>query len=103
MNEHNLGQYKPMDAGAGSNYDSIQTIDLEIRAFEYTLLYLFSRGKIRGTVHTCWGQEIPPVVISTLMTESDQLFCTHPGYGYFLAITKDQYGLAIKSKAANFY
>jgi TPP-dependent pyruvate/acetoin dehydrogenase alpha subunit len=103
MNGHNLGQYKPMDAGANSNYYSIQTIDLEIRAFELKLLDPYSRGKNRGTVHTCWGQEIPPVVVSTLMTESDQLFGTHRGHGYFMAITKDQDGLAIKSKAANFY
>ena len=94
MNEHNSGQYNPMDAGASSNFSSIQTIALEIRAFELKLLDLFSRGKIRGTVHTCWGQEIPPAVISTLMTESDQLFGTHRGHGYFLAITKDQDGLA---------
>ena len=67
---------------------------LKVRAFELKLLSLFSEGHIRGTVHTCWGQELTPALVAHLLEPDDIVFGTHRGHGYFLGITKDFEGLA---------
>lgn len=54
----------------------------------------FSKGSVRGTVHTCYGQELTPSVVMSLMRESDVLFGTHRAHGYYLAGTNDFQGLA---------
>ena len=67
---------------------------LRIRRFEEKLLGLFSKGLIRGTIHTCLGQELIPVTLTQLLTEDDFVFGTHRGHGYFLAQTGDYRALA---------
>jgi 2-oxoisovalerate dehydrogenase E1 component len=67
---------------------------IKIRAFEVGLLELFGLGKIRGTVHTCWGQEMTPSLLSAMLNSKDHVFGTHRGHGYFLSITEDFNGLA---------
>lgn len=69
-------------------------LGLRIRAFELKLLSLFGEGQIRGTVHTCWGQELPASVLSQLVDPNDVVFGTHRGHGYFLGLTQDYQGLA---------
>lgn len=65
-----------------------------IRHTEQALLDLFAEGYIRGTVHTCLGQEaIATGVIAALETERDIVCSNHRGHGHFLAFTNNIYGL----------
>ena len=58
---------------------------IEIRTFETFLLDLFASGKINGTVHTCVGQEMTPVILSQYLSVSDMVFSNHRGHGHYLA------------------
>lgn len=61
-----------------------------IRLVEERLLELFVEGKIKGTTHTCIGQEAVAVgVIGCLDTSKDTVFSTHRGHGHYLASTGD--------------
>ena len=62
---------------------------LKIRKFELFLLQLYSKGYLNGTVHTCIGQEITPVIVSNYMKEGDVCFSNHRGHGHFLSISED--------------
>jgi len=65
-----------------------------IRRVEETLLTLFSKGLLYGTVHTCLGQEACAVgVISALDRGRDVVWSNHRGHGHFLAYTGDIAGL----------
>ncbi|WP_113907281.1 thiamine pyrophosphate-dependent dehydrogenase E1 component subunit alpha [Aliidiomarina celeris] len=65
-----------------------------IRHTETALLELFSQGKVRGTVHTCLGQEACAVgVVSALNKETDIIYSNHRGHGHYLAYSQDVYGL----------
>lgn len=74
---------------------SLNALDLEniltIRAFEESLLELFKNGHIGGTVHTCVGQEINPVIISKFTREGDYFLSNHRGHGHFLAFNQFKY------------
>ena len=76
--------------------DQLQLIStaLRIRVFEQKLLQLFGAGHIRGTVHTCLGQELLAAAVSHLLSSDDWLFGTHRGHGYYLSLTGDYKGLA---------
>lgn len=57
-----------------------------IRQVERLFLDLFSRGMIRGTVHTCYGQEACAVgVMNAVDRDRDVVFSNHRGHGHFLA------------------
>ncbi len=61
-----------------------------IRRVEETLLSLFSQGKIRGTVHTCIGQESTAVgVVGALDKERDVIFSNHRAHGHYIAYGGD--------------
>ncbi|MDB2708471.1 thiamine pyrophosphate-dependent enzyme [Amylibacter sp.] len=62
---------------------------LEIRKFEELLLELFSLGKIRGTTHTCIGQETTAVGVLSALGEKSVVISNHRGHGHFIAKTKD--------------
>ena len=65
-----------------------------IRTVEESLLELFSKGYLRGTVHTCIGQEACAVgVVNALDKSKDILFSNHRGHGHYLAYSNDVYGL----------
>ncbi len=65
-----------------------------IRHTETALLELFSKGKVRGTVHTCLGQEACAVgVVSALNRDIDIIFSNHRGHGHYLAYCQDVKGL----------
>ena len=65
-----------------------------IRRTEETLLDLFSKGLLFGTVHTCIGQEPGAVgVISALDRSKDVIWSNHRGHGHFLAFSDDVEGL----------
>jgi 2-oxoisovalerate dehydrogenase E1 component len=57
-----------------------------IRAFELSLLELFKRGLLAGTVHTCIGQELCAAALHPhLIPGVDAFFATHRGHGHYLA------------------
>lgn len=58
-----------------------------IRQFETRLLELFSQGKINGTVHTCVGEELTPVMLCHYINEDDIFLSNHRGHGHFIAKT----------------
>lgn len=64
-----------------------------IREFENTLLNLFSKGKLNGTVHTCVGQETVSVAISSAFKQGDRLFSNHRGHGHFISVGGDSKAL----------
>ena len=71
-------------------YRQMQTI----RRVEETLLALFAQGKIRGTVHTCIGQESTAVgVVNALDGEKDVIFSNHRAHGHFIVYSDEVTGL----------
>jgi acetoin:2,6-dichlorophenolindophenol oxidoreductase subunit alpha len=65
-----------------------------VRRFEEMLLTLFSRGRLRGTVHTCLGQEACAVgIVDALDPARDTVSSNHRGHGHFLAFNPDTRGL----------
>lgn len=68
-----------------------------IRHTESTLLDMFSKGMLNGTVHTCIGQEGCAVgVVSALDKEKDVIFSNHRGHGHYLAYCNDVRGLILE-------
>jgi TPP-dependent pyruvate/acetoin dehydrogenase alpha subunit len=68
-----------------------------IRKVEETLLELFSKGLLRGTVHTCIGQEGCAVgVVHALNKETDTICSNHRGHGHFLAYCGNYQGLILE-------
>ena len=67
---------------------------LRIRAVEEALLALFTEGLVRGTVHTCLGQEAIPVAVAASLDRARDVVCSnHRGHGHFLAWSSDARGL----------
>lgn len=70
------------------NLDNIKNLiiakALKIRAFENTLLSLFSEGKLNGTVHTCIGEELIGATIGSLVNEEDYIVSNHRGHGHYI-------------------
>ncbi|MGB6429963.1 MAG: thiamine pyrophosphate-dependent dehydrogenase E1 component subunit alpha [Candidatus Acidiferrales bacterium] len=67
---------------------------LQVRRVEESLLQLFSRGLLFGTVHTCIGQEVCGVgVTQALNPAKDVLWSNHRGHGHYLSFTGDLQGL----------
>lgn len=64
-----------------------------IRDFEELLLKLFSQGKLNGTVHTCVGQEVIPVLLAENTTTEDVYISNHRGHGHYISKTGDVKGL----------
>lgn len=65
-----------------------------IRTVETSLLDLFGKGKLRGTVHTGIGQEaIAAGVIAALDLDRDVICSNHRGHGHYLAYCGDAKGL----------
>jgi 2-oxoisovalerate dehydrogenase E1 component len=64
-----------------------------IREFEGLLLKLFNKGLLNGTVHTCVGQELIPVILSQFLNINDRIFSNHRGHGHYLAFNGDHISL----------
>lgn len=62
---------------------------LNIRLFEESLLRLNKSGKMRGTVHTCIGQEMIGACLSQALEDQDFIFATHRNHGHLLALDVD--------------
>ena len=67
---------------------------MDIRAFETTLLNLFSENKIGGTTHTSLGQELSGVLVGMLVTDQDIIISNHRCHAHYLGLTNDFVGLA---------
>ncbi|HEX3683973.1 MAG TPA: thiamine pyrophosphate-dependent enzyme [Bryobacteraceae bacterium] len=77
---------------AGTNIDYVSRVFL-IRSFEQRILKLFSEGKVRGTVHTCIGQEFVGVAVASHLESEDLIVSNHRCHGHYLARTGDVQGL----------
>jgi 2-oxoisovalerate dehydrogenase E1 component len=66
---------------------------LLIRRVEETLLELYSKGKINGTIHTCVGQEFSAIAFAGQINQSDFVFSNHRSHGHYISFTNDYYGL----------
>lgn len=65
-----------------------------VRVVEETLLQLFSRGLLKGTVHTCIGQEACAAgVVSAIDRDRDVIFSNHRAHGHFLTYCDNVEGL----------
>ena len=64
-----------------------------IRRVEETLLDLFNKGLMNGTVHTCIGQEFSGVAISEYLSKDDYVLSNHRGHGHYISRTEDIKGL----------
>lgn len=65
-----------------------------IRHVEMTLLELFSKGYLRGTVHTSIGQEACAVgVISNIDNAKDLVYSNHRCHGHYISYSNDIKGL----------
>ncbi len=57
-----------------------------IRTIESKFLEYYSKGRIKGTVHTCLGQEACAVgVLNAIDREKDIVFSNHRAHGHFIA------------------
>jgi pyruvate dehydrogenase E1 component alpha subunit len=66
---------------------------LLIRNVELAILDLFSEGLVKGTAHTCLGQEYIPVSLSPFMVKDDFIISNHRGHGHYLSLSGDVEGL----------
>jgi acetoin:2,6-dichlorophenolindophenol oxidoreductase subunit alpha len=66
---------------------------LLIRNVELTILNLFSEGLVKGTAHTCLGQEYIPVSLHPFMLNNDFIISNHRGHGHYLSLSEDVEGL----------
>lgn len=68
----------------------MKTIDLhrnmiKIRLFEESLMKMFDKGLLRGTIHTSIGQEAVAVGILSNIIPGDSIFSSHRCHGHFIA------------------
>ncbi len=76
--------------------DLILKESILIRETEKTLLDLFSKGKLNGTVHTCIGQEYTGALLSKITDYNDVVFSNHRGHGHYIGKTNDVEGLLLE-------
>ena len=74
--------------------DLIVEKSVEIRAFEKVVIEKFGTGKIRGTFHASYGQELTSTIIASLVDKQDYIFGTHRSHALYLALSNDFKGLA---------
>src|SRR5215471_7246953 len=77
----------------GLPLDSLIHDAFKIRGAETKLLELFAAGELNGTVHTCVGQELFPIVLARYLRADDYVVSNHRGHGHYLSVTGDFEGL----------
>lgn len=65
----------------------------KIRQFEKDVLEEYQKGKIRGSVHCCIGQELDIVTLIGALVPGDVIVSNHRCHGHYLAFTGDYSGL----------
>ena len=68
-------------------------ISILIRRVELKLLDLFNKGKIKGTIHTCVGQEYTGAVLRIFNDIEYNVFSNHRSHGHYIGKTNDVNGL----------
>lgn len=58
---------------------------LKIRLFEKKVEFLFTKGLIHGTTHSCIGQEAVAVGVCSVLQPDDFVTSTHRGHGHAIA------------------
>jgi hypothetical protein len=71
----------------GLPLDSFIHDALRIRGVETKLLEMFAAGELNGTVHTCVGQELLPIVLARYLRADDYVVSNHRGHGHYLSVT----------------
>ena len=59
---------------------------IEIRRTEESIQAMFAAGLVKGTTHTCQGQEAVSVAMAAASTPADVFTCTYRGHGHALAL-----------------
>ena len=62
---------------------------LKIRLFEENLLDLYSKGHVKGTTHTCIGQEINSAILNFYKNSEDIIVSNHRSHGHFISHTNN--------------
>ena len=65
----------------------------KIRKVEQTLLDLFGKGVVGGTIHTCVGQEFTGIAVAKNLKQGDTVVSNHRCHGHYLSIYQDYEGL----------
>lgn len=65
----------------------------KIRKVEQSLLDLFGKGLVGGTIHTCVGQEFSGISLASHLSSGDVVVSNHRCHGHYLAIYQDFEGL----------
>ncbi len=65
----------------------------KIRKVEQTLLDLFGKGVVGGTIHTCVGQEFTGIAVAKNLNPGDTVVSNHRCHGHYLSIYEDYEGL----------
>lgn len=65
----------------------------KIRKVEQSLLDLFGKGLVGGTIHTCVGQEFSGISLAPHLSSGDVVVSNHRCHGHYLAIYQDFEGL----------
>lgn len=70
------------------NGDPSHALDrmIEIRVLEEHTQRLFLQGLVRGSTHTCQGQEAVCVGVASVAAPTDRVLCTYRGHGWALAL-----------------
>ncbi|MGC2639262.1 MAG: thiamine pyrophosphate-dependent dehydrogenase E1 component subunit alpha [Acidobacteriaceae bacterium] len=88
------GADRCVGAAAGEDIWPLYRQMYQIRCVEESFLKLYDRGLLFGTVHTCIGQEVCAVAVtSALDAQRDVVWASHRGHGHYLAFTGDLNGL----------
>jgi 2-oxoisovalerate dehydrogenase E1 component len=74
----------PSPPKAGSPEALFEMVAL-VNAFERETLRLFSQGRLRGTTHSCLGQEAIAAAVGACLRPGDIVFAPHRCHGHFLA------------------
>lgn len=59
---------------------------IEIRRTEEGIQAMFAAGLVKGTTHTCQGQEAVAVAVASVLRPDDPVTCTYRGHGHALAL-----------------
>ena len=59
---------------------------IEIRKTEENIQAMFAAGLVKGSTHTCQGQEAVSVALASATTPDDVVTCTYRGHGHALAL-----------------
>ncbi|HSJ29304.1 MAG TPA: thiamine pyrophosphate-dependent dehydrogenase E1 component subunit alpha [Acidimicrobiia bacterium] len=59
---------------------------IEIRRVEEAIQKMFAEGLVKGSTHTCQGQEAVSVAVAAVARPDDVVTCTYRGHGHALAL-----------------